>query len=119
MFELNDCLDSEEHKELEAQLSISRRKFDEIIRGAYAEIENAKSKWREEILRVLVTPPIKGEITKGKLRYRGISFAEDTTNLFKGVRKCYILQRGKKIGSAFCIKYPNEANGYCLAGFTE
>ena len=56
----------------------------------------------EYILRNYVTPPIKGEITKGKVRWRGLQVVwqkTDTLNAFVGVRQrdWLIFPNGKKI----------------------
>ena len=55
----------------------------------------------EHIVRNYVTPPIKGEITKGKMRWRGLSLAWTTTDngrAFIGVkqRNTLITLDGKK-----------------------
>jgi hypothetical protein len=56
----------------------------------------------EKILRNYVTPPVKGEITKGKTRWRGLQLVwqkTDTYDAFVGIkqRDVLILPDGKKI----------------------
>jgi hypothetical protein len=50
----------------------------------------------------LVTPKIKGQITKGKLQWRGIKLIE--INDFDGTTK-WIEQRGKQIGERLRLEY--------------
>ena len=52
---------------------------------------NTESKL-ENALRTLVTPPIKGEITKGKLQWRGVKLVHDYWNL-----ATHVMQRGELI----------------------
>jgi len=53
----------------------------------------------EKILRNYVTPPVKGEITKGKIRWRGLSIARYNGNLVG------VIQRNELI-TADGIKVP-------------
>lgn len=50
----------------------------------------------------LANPQIKGEITKGKLQWRGIKLIE--INDFKGTTK-WLEQRGKQIGERLRLEY--------------
>ncbi len=54
----------------------------------------------EEILRTIVQPPIKGDITKGKMKWRGITIAYQTIGLESYM---WIQQRGKQIGPKFSL----------------
>ena len=70
-----------------------------------------KDQWLQEQL-LLVEPPIKGEITKGKLQWRGIRLCSIDTNInhkmnFVGeaLSKYWIEQRGKKIGVEYIEQF--------------
>ncbi len=74
-------------KDVEKQLSEFYAKVEEIV---------------EHIMRNYVTPPIKGEITKGKVKWRGLQLVwqeTDTYDAFVGVRQrdWLIFPDGKKI----------------------
>ena len=62
------------------------------------EIISALYKWEDEIfisaLRVMAEPPIKGEITKGKVKWRGIRIVQHNDG-FKYTK--WLEQRGKQI----------------------
>jgi len=57
----------------------------------------------DEILRTEVVPPIKGEITKGKTRWRGIRMNQYKDNIYPYTVKYWMTQRGEKIGKEFII----------------
>jgi hypothetical protein len=63
------------------------------------EIISALYKWEDEIfisaLRVMAEPPIKGEITKGKIQWRGIRMIVQHNDGFKYTK--WLEQRGKQI----------------------
>lgn len=74
-------------KDVERQLSEFYAKVEKIV---------------ENIMRNYVTPPIKGEITKGKIRWRGLQMVwqkTDTYDAFVGIRQrdWLIFPDGKKI----------------------
>lgn len=54
---------------------------------------NIRKRWVDDCLSY-ATPPIKGEVTKGKLRWRGIKF------VIRGLEE-RIEQRGKQIGNSY------------------
>jgi hypothetical protein len=60
---------------------------------------SALYKWEDEIfisaLRVMAEPPIKGEITKGKIQWRGIRMIVQHNDGFKYTK--WLEQRGKQI----------------------
>lgn len=57
-----------------------------------------KDAFFEEILRTHATPPIKGEITPGKIKWRGIQIRVQV----QGTRITeWLEQRGKQIGGVF------------------
>jgi hypothetical protein len=53
---------------------------------------NNQEKFIEDVLRNHVTPPIKGEITKGKIKWRGLEIMNDTA-----YSKLWVRQRGVDI----------------------
>jgi len=59
-----------------------------------------KEKLFEEALRKYATPPIKGDITPGKIKWRGIRQCIKQ-DLFK--QECWLEQRGKRISEIFVI----------------
>lgn len=70
-----------------------------IISDAMAKREKAI----EEIIRQYAEPKIKGEITPGKLRWRGIALASKT-----GSSDLWVIQRGKQIGPLVRLEMPNK-----------
>ena len=75
-------------------LEESSRQIDEFYKKVYEIVE--------KILRNYVMPPVKGEITKGKTRWRGLALVwqkTDTYDAFVGIkqRDVLILPDGKKI----------------------
>jgi len=78
--------------------NVTQRLFDEVRRLEEELFTTA--------LRTMAEPPIKGEITKGKLRWRGIRLIRQQVGL-----DCYswLEQRGKQISPKFHIesKLPN------------
>lgn len=58
-----------------------------------------KDKFIEDALRRFAKPPIKGEITKGKIKWRGIVVIDDTIN-----SKMWLRQRGVDIPFVFDYK---------------
>ncbi len=57
----------------------------------------------EKQVREYSIPPIKGEITKNKIKWRGISL--QNIQLPNGAREMIILQRGKQIGGSLKIDF--------------
>lgn len=60
------------------------------------QVMNNQEKFIEDILRNHVKPPIKGEITKGKIKWRGLTIYNDI-----GYSKLWVSQRGVKIPIIF------------------
>lgn len=88
--EAMDKLLSEAQEAAEKALLEEKQKFD---------------KWCELILRTKVTPPIKGEITKNKLQWRGIK-KRDVSGL--NFHRTEIWQRDKCIGT-YTVEYYYES----------
>lgn len=65
-----------------------------ILLNHFKAIDNAKYNVLMHYLRTEVKPAIKGEITKGKLRWRGI---RHYTNIQAGKMTEWLEQRGKRI----------------------
>lgn len=76
----------------------------EIEKRTLAEMQKL-DKWCELILRTKVTPPIKGEITKNKLQWRGIK-KRDVFGL--NFHRTEIWQRDKCIGT-YTVEYDYES----------
>lgn len=74
----------------------------EILKEITNDITYEHEKWVKNILLNYATPPIKGEITKGKLKWRGIRLCIQN-NYFDGTKE-WVEQRGVKIGEEFIIK---------------
>jgi len=70
--------------------------------------------WCESTLRLLVNPPLKGEITKGKLKIRGLRLCVQTNGM--GIKYYWIEQRGVKVGKKFFMKIED---GYLNYGTEE
>lgn len=64
------------------------------------ELVKKQEEFLEDVLRNRAVPPIKGEITKGKIRWRGLSIYQIKPNL-SGVQKIWVEQRGVKISEDF------------------
>ncbi len=73
--------------------SVTQRLFDEVRRQEEELFTSA--------LRVMAEPPIKGEITKGKLRWRGIRLIRQQIGLDS---YSWLEQRGKQISPKFYIE---------------
>ena len=99
------------------QLENLRKKILAIIQDANNKTAQAKEEWIKDTLLKYAYPPIKGEITKGKIKWRGIDirFYHEPNNF----EKHSIYQRHKQIGLAFCVEYPNESNSYTLKTYLE
>ena len=98
--------DSDIRKELEGKLN--KDQWNELLDIVYNEVEQEfkmrrqkVKEWLEYILAYFVTPPIKGGITAGKLKWRGIK-KRDVFDSFSHTIEVY--QRRKKIG-AYTINY--------------
>lgn len=88
----------EEMKEVKAIHELLLEEMEKELSKYYDEV------WKkaEDIMRNYVTPPIKGEITKGKARWRGLEIVwqkTDTYDAFVGIkqRDWLIFPDGKKI----------------------
>ena len=68
------------------------KRLHEEIAKRRAEMIREVNAWVEDCLRTRVVPPIKGEITKGKIRYRGLAFCFGPEGEFIGV-----LQHGQTL----------------------
>lgn len=73
--------------------NVTQRLFDEVRRQEEELFTNA--------LRAMAEPPIKGEITKGKIRWRGIRLIRQQIGLDS---YSWLEQRGKQISPKFHIK---------------
>lgn len=76
------------------------KKMREFLEKMQAEYVRRINEWVEDCLRTRVKPPIKGDITEGKIRWRGLSLAFGPNGEFYG-----ILQRRK-------ILYSVDGNTY-------
>lgn len=73
--------------------NVTQRLFDEVLRQEEELFTTA--------LRVMAEPPIKGEITKGKIRWRGIRLIRQQIELDS---YSWLEQRGKQISPKFHIE---------------
>ena len=87
----------------------ARKLIDETLAEQRRQAAMKLNETIEKMLRNYVTPPIVGEITKGKLRYRGIRIAvEEETHNFIGLiqhGRILILPDGRKIEPEDWKKY--------------
>ena len=114
---MKDFYKSATPKQLKATFNLTDdenvRKVNKLIDETLAEQRKAiaieLNETIEKMLRNYVTPPIVGEITKGKLRYRGIRIAvEEETHNFIGLiqhGRTLILPDGRKIEPEDWKKY--------------
>lgn len=58
----------------------------------------------EKCVRVMAEPPVKGEVTKGKLKWRGIVLKVKRNDFTSD--EYWIEQRGKKISPIYTIEMP-------------
>lgn len=75
--------------------------IDSIQEKIFSEMVQKQNEVTEYYLRNLVVPPIKGEITKGKIKWRGLSLATFNNGANS---KTFIMQRGKQIGCIYSIE---------------
>ena len=73
----------------------------DITFGAVRQFMAAETKIFEATLRKQAHPIIKGEITKGKLSWRGIKVVHEIDG---STRKTWLEQRGKRIGQKIMSK---------------
>lgn len=81
---------------METELSESFKNSGEMTEGLIKSLQSAKATWFKETLKKYAKPPLTGEITKGKLKWRGIVLCEQPSH-----NKSWITQRGEKIGDEF------------------
>lgn len=84
----------------EQELEVAQRLINAMLTDAYKQ----RDEFLLPFLRERATPPIKGEITRGKIKWRGIvlccSFEQSDT-------RYWMEQRGKRISPDFIIKAPS------------
>lgn len=85
------------------QLANSRT---EIVNQLQKRMLSSIDDWLIIQCRKHVKPPIKGELTKGKLRWRGVQGVCEIID--SHTNKHYLLQRGNKIGDELIIKWGIE-----------
>ena len=77
---------------------IGRVELEELM---YAEVRRQEEELFITALRTMAEPPIKGEITKGKIRWRGIRLIRQQVGLDS---YSWLEQRGKQISPKFHIE---------------
>jgi hypothetical protein len=77
-------------------------KIQEMETRLVGEMMEGLNKTLETIVREYSVPPIKGEITKGKLRWRGLRLC--SSPMILGNTRYWIEQRGKQIGYQIIFK---------------
>lgn len=77
-------------------------KFEHLQQSVVTSIINQEEELFTTALRTMAEPPIKGEITKGKLRWRGIRLIRQHIGLDSF---SWLEQRGKQISPKFHIGY--------------
>lgn len=90
------------------------KRLHEEIAKQRAEMIREVNAWVEDCLRTRVTPPIKGEITKGKIRNRGLALCYGPDGEFIGVlqhRQTLYHVDGNTYNSPKRIKMTREEGG--------
>lgn len=80
--------------------------YEEVLRELQERDEKV-SEWAKTVICTYATPRIKGEITKGKLKWRGIKLTR-VWNSCNFEETYTITQRGKQLGE-FVITFENES----------
>ena len=75
-------------------------KTEAVYERLYSEIREQEEKIFTDALRTMAEPPIKGKITNGKLKWRGIRLARQRVGFDQ---YSWIEQRGKQISPTFHI----------------
>ena len=81
-----------------------RKRMEEFLEKNMAEYIKKINEWIEDCLRNRVRPPIKGEITAGKIRWRGLTLVFGQLGEFYG-----ILQRKRVLYSVDGNTYPDQS----------
>ena len=89
--------------DLENQILNANSIIDEMVKH-YNEKEDIIF---SESLRIYAKPPIKGKITKGKIKWRGIKLYQTTLELGKPVER-WLMQRGKQISPKITFDFKND-----------
>lgn len=88
---------------IDSEIELFFKERGKLIESLIIEVYKAKAKMFEDTVRYLVEPPIKGEITKGKLKWRGITQCETQDH-----SQYWIAQRGKRISPILEISFKME-----------
>ena len=83
--------------------NVTQERVNEMVVWSHRTISKAIA----TIAREKATPPIKGDITIGKLRWRGITLEQCTGIAFGRIDAIYVRQRGKILGKVV-LKYSKE-----------
>ena len=83
--------------------NVTQERVNEMVAWSHRTINKAIA----AIVREKATPPIKGDITIGKLRWRGISLEQCTGMVLDRLDAIYVRQRGKILGKVV-LKYSKE-----------
>jgi hypothetical protein len=76
----------------------------EITTKIALDVSAAKHVYFSKVLKENAEPPIKGEITASKIKWRGIKMRQENTITS---HRCWLEQRGKIIGEPFVVDYSN------------
>lgn len=76
----------------------------EIIKGMINKITKEQNDIFEYAVRNMAVPTIKGEITKGKIRWRGIRLIQNGAAEYGRIEK-WIEQRGKRISPIVTLNF--------------
>ena len=102
-------------KDLDAALEQCDELLEQIAQAhkaadkAREEMLQIEEEWVKSIIRDKANPPIKGEITPGKLRWRGIKIVRPYLGLFDKKYDIEIWQRNELLGKVeieFVMKFP-------------
>ena len=81
----------------------TKKKMEEFVMKCRAEYIRKIDKWIGDCLRTRVVPPIKGEVTPGKIRWRGLELCFGPDDEFLG-----IIQRRKILYGVDGNTYPRQ-----------
>lgn len=94
-----------------ANLTEDQRRFLEgrnsIIEQATSQINQSKMEWLQRVLNCYAVPKIKGEITPGKLKWRGIKILSEESvgnSMYCAISRYWVEQRGNQIGTPYHVE---------------
>lgn len=91
---------------LEYEKEVSTAYVSETIKRLQEQHYKDFDEFLESVVRTKAVPPIKGDLTKGKIKWRGIKLCQRDMGAGYFV---WLEQRGKQIGGSYWTHYPKTA----------